>query len=495
LNDRLSGLLSLFIEIPAKSRFSMQKHIGCLEMPHTLTCHCTPGGLYQMTLRRFLSDACGNVATSFAIASVPLLAAAGAAIDFGAVLYAKTDADSAADAAVLAAIRASEEAYLEDKSNWKQIGELSGVQAFKENLKTLEIASSEEPAIEVSKQNGRFVAELEYEISYPTNFMHLVSTDSVKISNKVSAESGGENYLSIHFVIDNSASMGIGASIPDQQRMVNEASMGNCAFACHFSNGPKPETVSTAKALGIDLRIDVVKDAIKGFVNDINSRGYAHDQIQVSLHTFANDLKTVQTATTDLDDAIESVDDIVLDRDWGQGGTNMRLSLEQLAHQLPTSGDGSSPGKRKSFVIVLGDGVENSSLVTEKAAAPGSIQWGHETAPRFVARPGESYVEAGTNLTFQAADSSACDAVKTKGHTVMMTQVAYVRPLNERASDTGRLDYVMNVLMDGPIGDAFRACASNPAYSFYAADSDGVEPAFDEISAIIRTSMPMRLTN
>ena len=448
-----------------------------------------------MTFKTFLDNTRGNVAISLGIALVPLMAAVGVAVDYNSVVYARTSADAAADTAVLAALKTAQEAFTADDPHWRDKGEALGVSVFNQNLRAKSVLNEQDPKIKIKRKGQDFDVELTYDVVYPTRILQLISQDSVRLRNKVSAASGGDNYLSIHFVIDTSSSMGIGANVVEQQKMVDSAAMGNCAFACHFDKSSiGHETISTAKNLGIKLRIDIVQNAVSKFLKKLKDLHYSHNQIEVTLHTFANDLKTIQPATTDLEDAIDATANIELDRSWGQGGTNLENSLKQLAQTLSVSGDGSTPSKRRSFVVVLGDAVEDSDLVLEDPANPGYILWRSETAPKFTTRPGE-YFQESPGITLQAPSRASCDPIKDKGHTVLLTQVAYVPPLNPRPHDLPRLDYINNELMQGVARDALQTCATQPNYAFYARDSNEVEPAFDAILDIIRNAVPPRLTN
>jgi Flp pilus assembly protein TadG len=442
-----------------------------------------------MGLKQFLTNTSGNMAVLYAIAAFPMMAAVGCGIDFGSVVYARASANAAADAAVLMAIRTAENAYISDKSNWKTVSEEVALKTFEQNLKAANIVTHDDPKIAVNRKNTTFEATVTYHLKYPTQIMHLFSQDLVEISNVVTAKSGGARFINVDLVIDISASMGIGASVPDQKLMVADAGMGNCAFACHF---PTLDTIGRATQIGAKVRLDVAKEAAQAFLGDVKAHFGSSNQVQVSVHVFSNDLKTVRTPTTNVDQAIAAIETIELDREFGKGGTLIENSLGQLVPKLPDHGDGSTPGKRTSFVVVLTDGIEDSTIVLSDPANPGKLLWGnYETAPRYTYRVG-SFGSAGS-FSLQPPLASACDGLKVGGRNVMMARVKYVRPENERAGDKGLLDYVLGTAQPS-LNSIFQSCASQPEYSYLAADSAEIKPVFDEIFKVISRSEPTRLT-
>lgn len=457
---------------------------------------------------QYLSQKSGNVALMVGLAAVPLVAVAGLAIDFAVVSYAKTNADAAADSAILSALSAAETAYLENNDQWESQGISTGQAVFAQNLKIEGFVSTRPAAISIKRNGGTFEAKLKYDFNYPTMLMHLVNADNVRLINEVSAAVGGKTFVSVHLVIDNSSSMGIAATPADQQKMLADAGMYKCAFACHFNesgrdaagnvkNG-KSSSVERARQIGAKIRIDIVKESVASFLQEVKAQFGSGKQVEVSLHTFGNTFETLQKPTTDLDKAIERSDEIELTNSFKLGGTNLRNSLEKLASDLPKGGDGSTAGKRMSYVVVLTDGVEDNTLLVEDALNPGRGLYQLEQLPTFEANPDRSWRFNGGNITLQAPPATACNPLKAEGHTVMVAQIAYLRPEisdddKNRPYVKARFDEVEYNIMPR-LADVFGKCASRPEYHFFAADSHEVGPAFDEILKVVRGSAALRLT-
>ena len=64
-------------------------------------------------------------------------------------------------------------------------------------------------------------------------------------------------YIDFYLLLDNSPSMGVGATPTDVSKMVNNTS-DKCAFACHDLNDNN-NYYKLAKTLGVTTRIDVLR--------------------------------------------------------------------------------------------------------------------------------------------------------------------------------------------------------------------------------------------
>jgi len=67
-------------------------------------------------------------------------------------------------------------------------------------------------------------------------------------------------YVYFYLLLDNSPSMGVGATTTDITKMVNNTP-DQCAFACHDLSTITNDYYSKAKTLGVQMRIDVVRSA------------------------------------------------------------------------------------------------------------------------------------------------------------------------------------------------------------------------------------------
>ena len=76
-------------------------------------------------------------------------------------------------------------------------------------------------------------------------------------------------------MVDNSASMGIGQTLADQMDMLmdddvfEETGVWACAVACHQERNGRFSTYNYYREQGVRLRLDAVRDALLGFLNEV----------------------------------------------------------------------------------------------------------------------------------------------------------------------------------------------------------------------------------
>ena len=159
---------------------------------------------------------------------------------------------------------------------------------------------------------------------------------------------GGFGNTHIHFLVDISGSMGIGATLSDINTM--DATI-NCAFACH-------STVNQARAAGATLRYDVVQDAIINVINQLEAKK-AGNAISVSVHGFSNGLSTRLSSESKMSTVRDAVNALILD--FGQ--TRFQAALSGLNSVIPTPANSS----KREVVVFVTDGYSHSEGVLNAA--------------------------------------------------------------------------------------------------------------------------------
>jgi Flp pilus assembly protein TadG len=147
-------------------------------------------------IRHFISNVSGGTAVMYAIAAVPVLLGAGAAIDMVRINQTRTVLQAAADAAALAG------------ASSRQTGEAeldAMVQDYLQANKVESVLSSVTGiSQELDKQNRTFKVQINGELK--TQFMFLAGISSVDVGAKSEVNIGG-NALEVALVLDNTASM------------------------------------------------------------------------------------------------------------------------------------------------------------------------------------------------------------------------------------------------------------------------------------------------
>ena len=422
-----------------------------------------------------MADEKASVATIFAFSLLTLLAASGVAIDYAAAHDRKSKFDSAADSGVLAAVKAAKDAFLDGK-NWEEAAQNAGASTFTQNAAKAIGAKVTGVSVSVTRVGNEFRGSLTYGALYPTSLMKLFQKSEIAITNTITASFAIANYLDVHLMIDVSPSMGIGATLADQTLM---QATNNCALACHQQAGH----LEAVRAAGARTRIDIVRDAVRTFIDDLKTRRSSSDQVRLSINLFSNQIMPLFAASTDLDAAYAAAANIDL-ATYPAFGTNMTHSLGQLNAAIPPGGAGFRDTNRKSYVVMLSDGIEDSRYRQAEADPESADPNFTGTSPFYVA-----YFER-----LQSMERQSCDAIKAANHTMMTAHVEYLVPPAWDAAAVPRFDFIKDHLIAKSI-DEFAACASQPDHAFTASESADIEPMFGKILDAIMTPSDLRLTN
>lgn len=436
-----------------------------------------------MTFLRFTSDCRGNVAIITALCMIPLMLAAGAAIDYSRIVRERSAIQNAADAALLAGARETLSRVQEGKSQATALsmGKAYAKQIFNENVINRGLESSVggfDPSLKFV--NGKLAGDVNFPAQTSATFMKVANligqstSDVIQFNVFAGINIGASSFAEVHFVIDNSASMGIGATNNDINIMAGAI---NCAFACHAPAGSThwSSTYQLARSAGATLRIDVVKQSIDSVLSKLQGMGYGAN-LKVSIHTFSNTLKTLAAPTDDLNAAKSVVQSVDLIGEWGQGGTSFDFALNQLATKIGTSGSGTSSVSPRKIVIVLTDGIATNvkyELGAEKdTAADGNFV---RYNPSFFL-PGK--------WGYQGFNPDACRRLKNDiGAVVYALNVEYVVPSNG-VLNSGWEDGLPNFsgTLKPRIEDNMKRCATSQAHYYPAETPDKLNAALEDIA-------------
>lgn len=453
--------------------------------------HLTPrpksGAKTRAAFNRFHEDCQGTMAVMFAASIAVLLVLAGFAVDFATTRSSKTAIDNAADAAVLAAVKIAGDEYRKGNADWKSIAEEAGRKDLEANLGRAGLAPVADVDILVEGENGTFRGKATYAASIKTRLLAVAGINSIAYSNTLTAEYAVPSLLDVHLLIDLSPSMGIGASLVDQQTL--QTSTG-CALACHYTTPGAGNNYAAARASGAMLRIDVVREAVRQFIKDLKDRVSDADQVRISIDGFSNQLIEIYPASTDLDAAYDAAQTIDLTNLDYNEGTNIAHSLNQLVAKYPVDTAAGEGQRRKSRIILLSDGIENSSYGLP-SGTPGVIS-AEIMDPNFVLTT--PALQNNAFETIQTIDDTTCDAAKAAGHEVLTAHVEYLIPPAWNAGSVPRFSYIENTLAPKS-KQAFLACASNPSLAFEASSTQDVLKMFERITEEVLSASQLRLTN
>jgi Flp pilus assembly protein TadG len=206
-------------------------------------------------MNRFRRDQRGNLAVIFAVATVPLIAAIGCAIDYSEATRIRAKLQSAADAAAVASIS-------KNSSGWLAASLMTGdgpvaqaqtdaANIFNGNINALvngptSLFNNNTVTPVVTKTGPNLTATVNFSADVPVIFMQVLGALSLNplkkltVSGVSKASSSLPPYLDFYLMLDVSGSMGLPSTNAEQTRLsaVNPDDFSvysnGCTFACHF---------------------------------------------------------------------------------------------------------------------------------------------------------------------------------------------------------------------------------------------------------------------
>src|SRR4029077_4177657 len=110
-----------------------------------------------------------------------------------------------------------------------------------------------------TKSGSTLTSVISYSADVPTSFMGVIGKTSLTVTGTSTSSVNMPQYIDFYVLLDNSPSMGVGATPTDVATMVNNTS-DKCAFACHdLSNSNN--YYKLAKSLSVTTRMDVLRQA------------------------------------------------------------------------------------------------------------------------------------------------------------------------------------------------------------------------------------------
>jgi Flp pilus assembly protein TadG len=211
----------------------------------------------------------GNVAVTFALASLPIIAAVGCVVDYSMASMVKTKLQAAADAATLAAV-SNNSPILATAKSMSGSGTVSGGSTYVQNFFSTNASafSGASSTGSVTKSAMTITATLTFTDSVPTSFMKILGYSNMKVTGSSTASVSLPSYISFYLMLDVSGSMSFPSTAAEQVRLMSvnpddlhpaNSPPGSgypqgCQFACHFAsqNGscPQTEALSGGGALG-----------------------------------------------------------------------------------------------------------------------------------------------------------------------------------------------------------------------------------------------------
>ena len=431
---------------------------------------------YGPWLARLARSERGNVAIIFAMCLLPMIGMIGIGVDVARTLAVRTALQGAADAAALAAATEAESILLcgGDAPTAQYAGTLAGQQMFYANSSKISriLPAMPIPAVQVNTSSSIMTALVKFTTPVPTVFGNLFGTSKFNISGNSASSLALPKFLNISVVTDISQSMGLAATSAGQSQL---ASITNgCQFGCHVyqsgQSGSLPYEVQ-AHAAGIQLRIDVIRQATQNMIRTAQQLSTSNAFISFALYTLqggnnATDgynkkadgqpLTTMSASSTDYSTLYNTAGTLELGNNnaSGIGDTDYANAMTALSSKVPSSGTGSS-GSPQQFVFLLTDGVGDVWASKLSACPANTVGWN------------------GSHCT-QAFDPTTCTSLKNKNVTIGVIYTTYL-PINGVDSYETLVAPFANKLTPN-----LQACAS-PGWFYQASDANDIQFAINAL--------------
>ncbi|MDE2578289.1 MAG: VWA domain-containing protein [Hyphomicrobiales bacterium] len=421
------------------------------------------------SVARLRADRTGSIGIIFALSAVPLIAAAGAAVNFTAYNLKRSELQAAADSASLAAVGISSSAMKAATTGVddpKDPGDQGNVHTGAASAKARFLMLAKNTGLDVSgvtvtinKTGQTLSARIDYQAVAPTQFGSLFGLPSANLRGSATAANALAPFIDFYMLLDNTPSMGVAATSDGVNRMVANTT-DQCAFACHIT-GSNNDYYALAKSLGVKMRIDVVQQATQSLMDTAARTAASPQQYRFGLYTFGADAQTrkftqLLAPTSDLAQVKQAAGKVDLMTIPYQGYDNDQMTdfnaiLPQANAVIPAPGDGSSPAQPQKILFFVTDGMGDSQ--NPRACLENTLSGGRCQEEINVAR---------------------CNEIKARGVKIALLYTTYL-PLPTNPW------YVSTVQpWASKIAPAAQACAS-PGLYFEVSPSQGIAEAMSAL--------------
>lgn len=438
----------------------------------------------QGLVSRFARERRGQVAILFALALIPMLFSAGAAVDYLRYTSAKARLDATLDAVILSVI--SQKSNTVVNASLLRMDEQFRAEAAKvPGVDPSTITFSVTPVVTATTLN----LTASYSASVKTTLASMMNVTSLQAKNTAAGQRKLAQYIDFYLLLDNSPSMGLAATDADIVKMKN-ATKGNsrlsgvdktdgCAFACHlhtFDNkgkitGDDPnDFYNIAKKNGVKLRIQVLREAVENLVDTAKQSMTLPNQFRMEIWTFAENPNKVSSLSTNLDSTKTNAAQIDLAYSlYGEpdNQTAYERALDKMNDTVPASGDGITPATPIKFLFFVTDGVQDTPI---DGAVSNPKDGKNVNSNRFIG-------------PINPAD---CKALKDKGVRIGIIYTTYLPLYNNSFYNS----YVKP--FEAKIPDKLSACASDGLF-FQVSTGGDINAAMQKLFATALASV--RLTN
>jgi Flp pilus assembly protein TadG len=333
-------------------------------------------------ISRFRRDRSGNISVIFTLALLPILSSIGCAVDYSRATQIRSKLLSAADAASVGSISKTSPAFIAAGSMTSDgpiaAGVTDATNIFNGNMSGVTGYTLNSMTPVVNKTGAAIISTVQFSADVPTMFLGVMGKSTMTVTGTSTSTANMPLYIDFYLLLDNSPSMGVGATPADVATMVNNTP-DSCAFACHDLNDSN-NYYKLAKSLGVTTRIDVLRSATQDLMDTAAATATYASQFRMAIYDFgassgtqalralfalSSSLSSAKTAAGNID--LMTVNGQNENGDMDTGFTNILPAING-AISAPGAGTSSAPLK---YLFFVSDGVadeQNSSCLKPKAS-------------------------------------------------------------------------------------------------------------------------------
>src|SRR5882757_4399859 len=321
---------------------------------------------------RFRRNKSGNVAVIFALTLVPVISVIGCAVDYSRANQIRSKLVAAADAASVGSVSKTAPGFIaagammSDGSIQAGVDDATKIFNANANSQTGFTLASLTPTM--TKAGSVITSTVQFSADVPTTFLGVIGKSAMTVTGTSTSTASMPLYIDFYLLLDNSPSMGVGATPADVTTMVNNTP-DKCAFACHDLNNAN-NYYKLAKSLGVTTRIDVLRSATQSLMDTAGSIATYPSQFRMAIYDFGGSaqsagLRSLFSLSASLSSAKSAAGNIDLMTVNGQNDNNDQdtafstlLPAVNNAIGAPGAGTSSAPLK---YLFFVSDGVADEA--------------------------------------------------------------------------------------------------------------------------------------
>ncbi|MCK1759397.1 pilus assembly protein [Bradyrhizobium sp. 137] len=323
-------------------------------------------------IRRFIHDRRGNIAVIFALCCVPLITVVGCAVDYSRATQIRSKLQGAADAASVGSVAKSSPAFAAAGTMTSDgpisVGVTDAQNIFDANRANLTGYTLKNITPTVVKSGSTVKSTVSFSAELNTMFLGVIGKTALTVSGTSTATASMPLYIDFYLLLDNSPSMGVGATPGDVQTMVNNTS-DKCAFACHDLKD-KNNYYDLARKLGVTTRIDVLRSATQSLMDTASATETYSNQFRMAIYDFGGSASTIGlrnlfSLSASLSSAKSAAGKIDLmsvngQNENGDQDTAFTAIFPAIDKEISSPGPGTSSSPLK-YLFFVSDGVADES--------------------------------------------------------------------------------------------------------------------------------------